>query len=162
MGPVLVHRTSAAGRRDQAKEHYASAIELARAAGSTFTIGIASVGLLTVRADAGRVDDALCGYRDVIDYWERTGSWILQWTTLRNLARLLHTLGDQRAGAVPRGGRRSRARGVSDAVWNQAAPTMMPDLDDETASRIRSDASGCARSRVLDVARQSIDRHLTA
>ncbi len=122
------------------------------------------MGLLTVRADAGRIDDELRGYRDVIDYWERTGSWIPQWTTLRNLARLLHTLGDHEPALFLEvaADHAPEASAVSDVVWNQAAPTMMPDLDDETASRIRSDASGCARSRVLDVARQSIDRHLTA
>lgn len=154
---------SAAGRRDLAEEHYASAIELARAGGSTFTIGIASVGLLTVRADAGRVDDALGGYRDVIDYWERTGSWIPQWTTLRNLARLLHTLGDHEPALFLEvaADHAPEASAVSDVVWNPATPTVMYDLGDEIASRIRSEASRCARDRVLEVARQSIDRHLT-
>jgi hypothetical protein len=33
------------------------------------------VGLLTMLADAGRVHDALCGCRDVIDYFARTGNW---------------------------------------------------------------------------------------
>ena len=80
---------SAAGRSDDAEAHYARAIARARTSGSTFVQGIAGVGLVTVRADSGRIDDALRGYRDLIDYWERTGSWIQQWTTLRNLARLV-------------------------------------------------------------------------
>lgn len=50
----------------------------------------------------------------------------------------------------------SETSAVSAAVWNHAAPMMISDLDDETASRIRSEASCCARGRVLDVARQAI------
>ena len=42
-----------------------------------------------------RPPDALRGYRDVIDYFARTGNWSHLWTTLRNLAlELLRRLGD--------------------------------------------------------------------
>jgi tetratricopeptide (TPR) repeat protein len=85
---------SASGRREQAEEHYARAIDLAHSSGATFLDGIATIGLLTQRVDAGRIDDALGGYRDVIDYFARTGNWTHQWTTLRNLAHLLRQLGD--------------------------------------------------------------------
>ncbi|HEX2075133.1 MAG TPA: BTAD domain-containing putative transcriptional regulator [Geodermatophilus sp.] len=83
-----------AGRRDRAEEHYVRAIELARTSGATFLVGVASVGLLAARAAAGRVTEALVGYREVIDYFARTGNWTHQWTTLRNLADLLRRLGD--------------------------------------------------------------------
>ena len=43
---------SASGRREQAEEHYARAIDLARSSGATFLDGIATVGLLTQRVDA--------------------------------------------------------------------------------------------------------------
>ncbi|HEX6404726.1 MAG TPA: BTAD domain-containing putative transcriptional regulator [Pseudonocardiaceae bacterium] len=154
---------SIAGRRDQAEQHYASAIELGRTAGSTFLIGLASVGLLTIRVDTGRIDDALRGYREVIDYWERTGNWIQQWTTLRNLANLLRILDDHQPALFLEvaAGHAPEASAVSDGVWTHAAPGMTPGLDDETASRIHTEASRCARSRALGVARQSIDRHLT-
>ncbi len=67
-------------------EQSGSTSRLARSSVATFVEGIASVGLLTVRTDAGRVHDALRGYRDVIDYFARTGNWTHQWVTLRNLA----------------------------------------------------------------------------
>ena len=46
---------SAAGHPELADEQYTRAIDLARSSGATFLIGIASVGLVTVLADAGRV-----------------------------------------------------------------------------------------------------------
>ena len=88
---------SAAGRCEPAERHYRTAIDLARRSGATFLVGVATVGLLAVRADAGRIDDALRGYREVVDYFARTGNWTHLWTTLRNLADLLRRLGDQRA-----------------------------------------------------------------
>ena len=53
-----------------------------------------------MRADAGRIHDALRGYREVIDYFARTGNWTHQWTTLRNLADLLRRLGDDEPAAL--------------------------------------------------------------
>lgn len=151
---------SVAGRHDQAEAHYARAIELARAGGATFLIGVASVGLLTVQSGAGRIDDALRGYREVIDYWARTGSWIQQWTTLRNLAQLLHVLGDHQPALFLEvaADHAPEASPVSDAAWKPSAT----ELREETTSHIRASAVGCARSDVLDVARRAIDRHLRA
>ena len=84
-----------AGRTDRAEQHYQQAIADSRVSGATFVEAIASVGLVTARASAGRIAEALDGYRDLVDYWARTGGWIQQWTTLRNLARLLHAIGDE-------------------------------------------------------------------
>ncbi|GEL20566.1 hypothetical protein [Pseudonocardia asaccharolytica] len=90
---------SSAGRREPAERHYLWAIDLARTSGATFLIGVATVGLLRVRAGAGRVHDALRGYRDMIDYFARTGNWTHLWVTLRNLADLLRRLGDNEPAA---------------------------------------------------------------
>jgi hypothetical protein len=49
-----------------------------------------------VRVDSGRIREALVGYGDLIDYWERSGNWTQQWVTLRNLAQLLRLLGDEK------------------------------------------------------------------
>ena len=68
--------------------------------GATFLVGVATVGLLAVRAAAGRVDEALRGYREVIDYFARTGNWTHLWATLRNLADLLRRLGDDEPAAL--------------------------------------------------------------
>ncbi len=53
-----------------------------------------------MRAAAGRVHDALRGYREVIDYFARTGNWTHLWATLRNLADLLRRLGDDEPAAL--------------------------------------------------------------
>jgi predicted ATPase/DNA-binding SARP family transcriptional activator len=91
---------SRAGRAEPAEQHYVRAIDLARGSGATFLVGVATVGLLAVRAAAGRAHEALAGYRDVIDYFARTGNWTHQWTTLRNLADLLRRLGDHEPAAL--------------------------------------------------------------
>ena len=82
------------GTADIAEPHYRRAITLARGAGATFLVGVATVGLLAVLGRSGRADEALRGYADVIDYFARTGNWTHLWTTLRNLASLLRQLGD--------------------------------------------------------------------
>ena len=64
-----------AGRSELAEEHYVRAIDLARSSGATFLVGVATVGLLTVSAAVGRIDESLRGYREVIDYFARTGNW---------------------------------------------------------------------------------------
>jgi tetratricopeptide (TPR) repeat protein len=140
-----------AGRSRSAEGHYQRAIELARTAGATFLVGVATVGLQAVRARAGRTHEALRGYDEVIGYFARTGNWTHQWTTLRNLADLLRRLGDDGpadlidaaadqapdAPAVDPAGRPDRRRAVR--------PTTVPD-----------------RNSIVDVARQAIARHLTS
>jgi len=97
---VIGEVESVAGHRDRAEDHYARAIDLARTSGATFVVGVATVGLLTVLADTGRVHDALRGYLDVVDYFTRTGNWTHLWTSLRNLAQLLRRLGDHEPAAL--------------------------------------------------------------
>ena len=86
-----------AGHRDHALTHYEASIDRARSVGSTFVQGIAAVGLLSQLTATGETARALLGYRDLVDYWERTGSWVQQWTTLRNLADVLEELGGSEA-----------------------------------------------------------------
>ena len=83
------------GDAETAKTAYYEAIDMARAVGASFLVGVASVGLVTAQAAAGDTADALVGYRELLDRWERTGAWTQQWTTLRNLASLLEHLGDE-------------------------------------------------------------------
>ncbi|MEX5716915.1 BTAD domain-containing putative transcriptional regulator [Geodermatophilus maliterrae] len=89
-----------AGHLGPAAQHYLRAVELCRASGATFLVGVATVGLVTARAGAGHVREALSGYREVVDYFARTGNWTHQWTTLRNLADLLRRLGDPEPAAL--------------------------------------------------------------
>ena len=140
---------SVAGRTEPAEQQYVRAIELARASGATFLVGVATVGLLAVRATAGRIHDSLHGYREVIDYFARTGNWTHQWTTLRNLAHLLRRLGDNEPAAL------------LDAAANQA-----PDAPAVGGSRNADPPPALAtpipsRATVLEVARRAIERNLT-
>jgi len=149
---------SAAGRPHQAEDHYTQAVDIARSSGATFIIGISSVGLLTLLTSAGRIADALTGYREVIDYWQRSGNWTQLWVTLRNLAVLLHQLGahepaavldraaDQAPDAPPLGPSHQQTPAASTGVPNRGAST----------------APTVTRTRVLDIAQQAILEQLAA
>ncbi|MGH9243074.1 MAG: hypothetical protein ACRD29_01905 [Acidimicrobiales bacterium] len=139
----------------RALAHYDRAIELARSVRSTFVEGIAAVGRLSqiAKTDAGQ---ALGGYRDLIDYWERTGSWVQQWTTLRNIADLLQQEGEADAAMFLR----------ASAAAAPDAPAL-PDVGNDTPlaaheSQLVAEARGATRNEVLSVARAVIDRHLAA
>ncbi|MBX6390295.1 MAG: winged helix-turn-helix domain-containing protein [Frankia sp.] len=142
------------GRAARAEAHYASAVELARRSGATFIEGVATVGLLSVRASAGRVDEALAGYGEVIDYFARTGNWTHLWTTLRNLATLLDRLGDPEPAAL--------LTGAADHAPDAAAVTERPRAAGPSAADGPGAAGGAAprRAEVLDVARRAIGRNL--
>jgi predicted ATPase/DNA-binding SARP family transcriptional activator len=134
-----------AGRHEAAEERYRDAIELGRTSGATFLVGIATVGLLAVRARMGRIQEALRGYREVVDYFARTGNWTHQWVNLRNLADLLRRLGDGAA-----------------ATQLEAAAAAAPDAPAVDGSRPPAPAVRVlGRAAVLDLAREAIDRNLS-
>ncbi len=144
---------SSAGSRDQAEKHYAHAIDLARTAGATFLEGIATVGGLSLLAHSNRIEEALRGYDEVINYWARTGNWIQQWITLRNLAALLHDLGEHQ----PATALLIAAEHAPDALpVGDAGPhrPIVAQPSDGTA------AAPLSRTQVLQVARQAINRSL--
>ena len=105
-------------------------------------IGIASVGLVTVRAAAGRTTDALRGYREVVEYFAEAGNWTQLWVTLRNLATLLRGLGDDEPATLLD----TAADRAPDAPAAAAAPP---------ASR-----SAIGREDALEIARAALRRHL--
>ena len=125
---------------------------MAAESGATFLTAIASVGRVTALASAGRDDDALRGFRDVIDYWAEAGNWSHLWVTLRNLADLLRRLGDVEPAAL------------IDAAADRApdAPTTGGSADAATppAAVPVAAAPALGRAQVLDVARRAIERHL--
>ena len=108
---------------------------------------MASVGLLAARAAAGQVSEALTGYREVVDYFARTGNWTHQWATLRNLADLLRRLGDEEAAEL------------LDAASDRSPDA--PARDRPRSARPPSAVSVPGRDAVLEVARRAIDRNLT-
>ena len=135
--------------------------------GATFLVGVATVGLLTVRAAAGRVHEALRGYREVIDYFARTGNWTHLWTTLRNLADLLRRLGDDEPAALldaaadqaPDAPGRSRPRtapapsrdrpvpGRAESSRSPGGPSSGTSVERDGAEGRRAAASGCSAPR---------------
>ena len=123
-----------AGRTDRAQVHYLRASTLSRESGATFLDAIASVGHLTALARDGRVADALDGYRALIEYWARTGGWVQQWTTLRNLAELLRTVDDQET-----------------AVYLEAAADNAPDAPPITGGGDDSDAADLPPDRLATI-----------
>ncbi|GIJ67830.1 BTAD domain-containing putative transcriptional regulator [Virgisporangium ochraceum] len=136
---------NAAGRHTVAEVHYQQAIDLARTSGAAFLVGVATVGLLSVRTHAGRFRDALRGYREVVDYFERTGNWTHLWTTLRNLATVLRRLSDD---------------GPADALT--AAADRAPDAPAVAGAAVAApSAEGPGRAAVLEIARDAISRNLT-
>jgi hypothetical protein len=137
-----------AGFPDAAVPHYVRAIELARSSGATFLAGVATVGLLAAQVNGGHLRAALTGYREVIDYFTRTGNWIHLWVTLRNLADLLRRLDDEWSAAV------------LDAAADRA-PDAPADTRAERRSTRSTDAPPLDRNAVLDTARRAIDRALS-
>ncbi|WP_148574977.1 ATP-binding protein [Nocardioides caldifontis] len=136
---------SLAGQHAEAEAHYERAADLARRAGASFLVGIAVVGLVAGRGRTGRTREALLGYRDVVDYFARTGNWTHLWTTLRNLAALLRSLGDEPAAAA--------LETAADAAPD--APAVDGRRAATTPARPAPD-----RAEVLEIARSGIRRHL--
>jgi tetratricopeptide (TPR) repeat protein len=136
--------------------HYDHAIDLARSVRSTFVEGIAAVGRLSQMVKTGGALRALAGYRDLVDYWERTGSWVQQWTTLRNVADLLHQADEPDAATFLR----AAAAAAPDAPPVPTAADPSSSASDERRSELVSEATHASRSRVLAVAREAIDRLL--
>jgi predicted ATPase/DNA-binding SARP family transcriptional activator len=137
---------SRAGDAEPAERHYERAIDLAHRSGATFLVGVATVGLLTVRAAGGRLGDALRGYREVIDYFAHTGNWTHLWATLRDLAGLLRTLGDDEPAALL----------VAAAAAAPDAPVAVPPPPVVPGTPV------LGRGEVLDVALRAVERQLTA
>ena len=143
--------------RDRADEHYARAIDLAHSSGATFVVGIASVGLPDSAANAGHVDDALRGYRDLIDYWDRSGNWTQQWVTLRNLAQLLRRLGDDEPAALLD----AAAEQAPDAPATNVPADAPAAVAASTRPRVPPRPPTVSRARALETARQTIHDRLT-
>lgn len=141
---------SVVGRSELAEQHYLRAIELARASGATFLVGVATVGLLALRAAAGRSQESLRGYREVIDYFARTGNWTHEWVTLRNLADLLRRLGDEEDAAI-----------IDSAADRAPDAPAVGDSTDVPTQRPAPEAPTVSRAGVLEVARRAIELNLT-
>ena len=142
----------AAGNWAEAQRHYEECIRLSEQSGATFLHGVAAVGLVTAQASAGELDKALVGYAELIGRFERTGAWVQQWTTLRNLADLLDRLHDQKTATA--------LRAAAEAAADASAP--QPVTAQDTRPDRKSPAAAVSREQVLLTARDAIERHLKA
>ena len=137
---------SIAGHAEAAERHYRRAVDLARGCGATFLVGVAAVGLVALHGTTGRVAEALHGYRDVVDYFARTGNWPHLWPALRNLADLLRRIGDPDPAAV------------LDAAADHAPDAPAVDRGDRQPE---PPTAAVSRAEVLRIARDAIERHLS-
>ena len=109
---------------------------------------------MSVQAASGDIRAALGGYGELIDYWERTGAWTQQWTTLRNLADLLDQLDDHDCASLLRRAADEAPEAASTAVVSAIDVLERDEVDAPALS------PSLARSRALDTARQAIARQL--
>ena len=155
---VTAEIDNVAGDWPSALHHYHECIALAGTADTAIIQGIASVGLVAVQAASGQVREALAGYRDLIDHWQRIGAWTQQWTTLRNAADLFDQLGDHELASFLRDAA-DRAPEASLAGTTTGRPQVTaPD----SAPRMAQGIDAHRREEVLDITRKAIDRWLTA
>jgi hypothetical protein len=76
------------------------AIEGAQRVGANFVSGVAGVALASARTRIGDVSGAAEGFAYLIDNWRRTGQFTQLWTTARNAAGLLSSVGRSRTAAL--------------------------------------------------------------
>jgi tetratricopeptide (TPR) repeat protein len=146
-----------AGDWSSALCHYHECIALSGTADTAILQGIASVGLVAVQAASGQVPEALAGYRNLIDHWQRIGAWTQQWTTLRNAADLFDQLGDHELASFLRDAA-DRAPESSFA----GTTTGRPHADDaDLGPTVGHGIDAYTREQVLDLTRTAIDRRLT-
>jgi predicted ATPase/DNA-binding SARP family transcriptional activator len=87
----------------RAVELLVSSERLAGAVGNRWLRSFARTEELYLRAQRGDIDEALTGYREVVDTWFRGGEWANQWLSLRHLFGVFASLGDDEIAAVLHG-----------------------------------------------------------
>jgi predicted ATPase/class 3 adenylate cyclase len=147
-----------AGDWTSALHHYQECISLAATADTAIIQGIAAVGLVAVQAASGQVREALAGYRELIDHWQRIGAWTQQWTTLRNAADLFDQLGDHELASFLRD-----AADLAPESSRAGTTTGRPHVSDpDSTARMAHGTDAHGREEVLDITRKAIDRWMTA
>ncbi len=88
---------------DRALELLVTSGELAGGVDNRWLQAFARTEELYLRAQRGDVDQALTGFRAVVDTWFRGGEWANQWLSLRHLFGVFASLGDDEIAAVLHG-----------------------------------------------------------
>lgn len=84
----------------RARQQYEHAISVAESVNSTFAANVAQVGLAALLMRSGETADALRAFRHSVSGWHRMQVRHHQWTTLRNLLRLLTRIGAHQQAAT--------------------------------------------------------------
>ena len=143
------------------------ACELADSVGNEFVAGVAAVSVASLLARHGDPTRALRWFGEVIDRWRRTGNWMQQWTTLRNLADLLVRLGqDEPAailyGAAAGGDRAASVYGPEAERLEEARLQLEQRLGDQALAALTASGRHLAGAEAVALAADEIDRILLA
>ena len=114
---------------------------MAGSSGNEFIAGVSAVSIASVLGRHGDLKRALRSFRDVVDRWRRTGNWMQQWTTLRNLGDLFVRLGEDELAALFHGAT-VRDEDVASVYGPEAARL-------ERARRLLDERLGTASLRTL-------------
>ncbi|MET0525575.1 MAG: BTAD domain-containing putative transcriptional regulator [Nocardioides sp.] len=148
-------------RVEESVPYYEEAIEQARRCGVAFVAGVASVALASARARTGDTAGAAEEFGELLDTWRRTGHTTQLWTTARNAAALLASVGRWRvaglllicAEAQP------GAAAVSARIARHSGRVFVPLADvvpDDELEDLRAEATRRGADQVLDVAREEL------
>jgi len=74
--------------------------DIARQVGNRYLAAIAGLSALSCAARSGHPADALGGYAELLDYFDRAGSRAQQWTTIRTLIETLTELGRDKPATI--------------------------------------------------------------
>ena len=140
---------------EESVPRYVDAIAIASRVGCSFVGGVARVSLATARARIGDVAGAAEGFAYLIEFWRRTDQTTQLWTTARNAAALLASVGqpklaalllvaaDSTPGAAAVGPEIARHSG---RAWTPVAEL----VDETTLEQIRSELAHLGTAAVLD------------
>src|SRR5690606_41619533 len=108
-------------------------------------------------------EEALGCDRDLRAHWERTGGWLQQWTSLRNLADLLRRRGwsEPALFLTCAADHAPEAPAAGDRTWPELPGAAAP-LPEANADQVRRKAAAAGRQEVLRIARRAIDGALAA
>lgn len=151
----------AAADPEAALPFYLEAVDGARAVGSTFVEGVASVALASARTRLGDLPGAAEGFGYLLDSWQRTGQLTQLWTTARNAAGLLAEAGHRRTAALLLlvADRQPGAAAVGPAIARHSGRVFLrPEavLADAELAEVRAEAAQLSAAEVLDRARADL------
>lgn len=137
------------------------ALALAREHGARFTEGVAWVTLASLRARHSDPRSAVPEFTGLLEHWRRSGNWLQQWTTLRNLAEVLTALGEDETAVVIAAA--SQAEGTASPTFGSESDRLAQvfararsRLGDERLARARERGRRLHATEVVDLALEAL------